>query len=82
MLSDFENNASNLVLKHRDHYSHSVYVFLIGLAIYHNNENYRKEYGKAYFDAEECDEKKALHIPLRFLLNRLSPILKSVPMRM
>lgn len=65
MLSDFENNASNLVLKHRDHYSHSVYVFLIGLAIYHNNENYRKEYGKAYFDAEECDEKKALHF-LRF----------------
>ena len=34
LLSEFESNASTLLMKHRDHYSHSVYVFALGLAIY------------------------------------------------
>ena len=34
MLSEFETNGSSLLMKHRDHYSHSVYVFALGLAIY------------------------------------------------
>ncbi|MCR4739555.1 MAG: hypothetical protein K5886_04755 [Lachnospiraceae bacterium] len=55
MLSNYETNASNLVLKHRDHYSHSVYVFLTGLSIYHNNENYRDTYKKTYFDGKRPD---------------------------
>ena len=31
LLSEFEDNAGSLLMKHRDHYSHSVYAFLIGL---------------------------------------------------
>lgn len=48
MLSNFENNASTLVLSHRDHYSHSVYVYILGLAIFHTNEAYRKCFAKTY----------------------------------
>ncbi len=49
LLSEFEANGSGLLMKHRDHYSHSVYVFTLGLAIYESNaffqETYRKFYG-------------------------------------
>lgn len=48
MLSEHETNASSLLMKHRDHYSHSVYVFLIGLAIYRNHAGIRKAYNKKY----------------------------------
>ena len=44
LLSEFEANGSSLLMKHRDHYSHSVYVFALGLAIYQSNEIYRREY--------------------------------------
>ena len=44
MLAEFEMNASSLLMKHRDHYSHSVYVFVLGLAIYHNNAKFRENY--------------------------------------
>lgn len=33
-LSDHEYHSGELLEKHRDHYSHSVYVFALGLAIY------------------------------------------------
>lgn len=48
MLSEFETNASSLLMKHRDHYAHSVYVFLMGLAYYDSSESYREEYRKKY----------------------------------
>lgn len=48
MLAEFESNASSLLMKHRDHYSHSVYVFIIGLALYQKNENIRNAYQKYY----------------------------------
>lgn len=48
MLTDHEYNASSLLLKHRDHYSHSVYVFCIGLAIYRNHKAFREAYNKQY----------------------------------
>lgn len=48
MLSEFETNASSLLMKHRDHYSHSVYVFLIGLAFYDVSGKFRQAYRKAY----------------------------------
>lgn len=44
MLSEHEENSSSLLMKHRDHYSHSVYVFLLGLAIYKNSEEIRRAY--------------------------------------
>lgn len=48
LLSEHETNASSLLMKHRDHYSHSVYVFTIGLAIFKNHEGFRKAYMKKY----------------------------------
>lgn len=48
MLSEHETNASSLLMKHRDHYSHSVYVFLIGLAIYRNHAALRTAYNRKY----------------------------------
>ena len=33
LLSDHEYHSGELLSKHRDHYSHSVYVFALGLAI-------------------------------------------------
>lgn len=48
LLSEFEANGSGLLMKHRDHYSHSVYVFCLGLAIYVSNDIYREIYKKYY----------------------------------
>ena len=48
MLSEHEVNASSLMMKHRDHYAHSVYVFLIGLAIYKNHADFRTAYLARY----------------------------------
>lgn len=59
LLSEFESNGSSLLMKHRDHYSHSVYVFLLGLAVYETNENYRKAY-KAFYSLDN-EEKAACH---------------------
>ena len=48
LLSEFESNASSLLMKHRDHYSHSVYVFALGLAIYETNAEYRRIFRDFY----------------------------------
>ena len=48
LLSEYEENGSALLLKHRDHYSHSVYVFALGLAIYETNEKYREIFCRFY----------------------------------
>lgn len=48
LLSEFESNASSLLMSHRDHYSHSVYVFALGLAIFETNEWFRKVFSTAY----------------------------------
>lgn len=58
MLAEFESNASVLLMKHRDHYSHSVYVFLLGLAIYNNSKLIRDAYQKYY---QLADERSAAH---------------------
>ena len=54
LLSEFESNGSSLLMKHRDHYSHSVYVFALGLAIYDTNENYRKAFQTFYDLSDDC----------------------------
>ena len=61
MLSEFEMNGSSLLMKHRDHYSHSVYVFALGLAIYETNEVFRDAYKKFYGIEQESDEKATHH---------------------
>ena len=48
LLSEYETNGSALLMKHRDHYSHSVYVFALGLAIYETNEAYRHSFQRFY----------------------------------
>ena len=48
LLSEFEANGSSLLMKHRDHYSHSVYVFALGLAIYESNASYRAKFNEFY----------------------------------
>ena len=53
LLSEFEDNAGSLLMKHRDHYSHSVYVFALGLAIYETNAYYRQAYEEFYFKRPE-----------------------------
>ena len=56
LLSEFEANGSSLLMKHRDHYSHSVYVFTLGLAIYETNEHYRRAFKEFYgFDTDTND---------------------------
>lgn len=53
LLSEYESNGSSLLMKHRDHYSHSVYVFALGLAIYDTNAAYRRAFGQYYGFAED-----------------------------
>lgn len=53
LLSEFEANGSGLLMKHRDHYSHSVYVFCLGLAIYASNGIYREAYKNHYQIADD-----------------------------
>ena len=47
-LSEYETNGSSLLMKHRDHFSHSVYVFALGLAIYETNEKFRCTFNQHY----------------------------------
>lgn len=48
LLYQHEANSATLLIKHRDHYSHSVYVFALGLAIFMNNKNMRDAFAKRY----------------------------------
>ncbi len=48
MLSDHEYHSGELLSKHRDHYSHSVYVFALGLALYAGDGAYRRAYLRFY----------------------------------
>ncbi len=56
MLGEFERNASSLLMKHRDHYSHSVYVFILGLAIFRNNSDFRKQYQIVHMNNSDVPE--------------------------
>ena len=66
LLSEYESNGSSLLMKHRDHYSHSVYVFALGLAVYETNENYRAAFGK-YCEAKNGREYTAVELANLFL---------------
>ena len=69
LLSEFESNGSSLLMKHRDHYSHSVYVFTLGLAIYETNSTYRRKFREFYGidpDGGKQEETKAANLFLEF----------------
>ena len=65
LLSEYETNGSSLLMKHRDHYSHSVYVFALGLAIYETNEAFRSCF-KAFYCLEEKTETEAACLFLEY----------------
>lgn len=46
-MKSFEENAGLLLPKQRDHFIHSVYVFILGLAIFSQNNNYQITFNKA-----------------------------------
>ena len=69
LLSEFESNGSSLLMKHRDHFSHSVYVFALGLAIYETNSAYRKCFKEFYGikpDGGKQQDRKASNLFLEF----------------
>ncbi|MBQ6014196.1 MAG: hypothetical protein IJL27_09150 [Firmicutes bacterium] len=69
LLSEFESNGSSLLMKHRDHYSHSVYVFALGLAIYESSRIFRDAFKKFYgfgADEEEKEDRAAACCFLEF----------------
>ncbi|WP_458405278.1 RyR domain-containing protein [Methanobrevibacter sp.] len=42
IMKKYEENTGDLINRQRDHFIHSVNVFILGLAIYAQNENYRE----------------------------------------
>ncbi len=53
VLKTYEENAAVLIDKQRDHYIHSVNVFILGLAIYARNANYRAAFRKAVMNKDD-----------------------------
>ena len=65
LLSEYESNGSSLLMKHRDHYSHSVYVFALGLAIYETNEIYRNRF-RSFYHMEDRRENESANLFLEY----------------
>ena len=53
VLSAYEERAATLIEKQRDHYIHSVNVFILGLCIFSQNSQYRKSFEKAVIDGNK-----------------------------
>ncbi|MFA5062819.1 MAG: hypothetical protein WC578_01930 [Candidatus Omnitrophota bacterium] len=60
-LRKFEENAGRLIDKQRDHYVHSVNVFILGLAIYANNAKYRQLFNSYALNADYPDHYSTRH---------------------
>ena len=50
VLHNYEENAATLIDKQRDHYVHSVNVFVLGLCIYAQNHAYRQAFDRTNLD--------------------------------
>jgi len=46
IMNRFEEKAGCLLEKQRDHYIHTIFVFLLGLAIYEKNDNFKKNFNE------------------------------------
>jgi hypothetical protein len=55
-LRSYEERAATLIEKQRDHFVHSVNVFILGLAIYASNAPYRESFSKAVMDGAKYPE--------------------------
>ena len=53
VLKNYEENAAVLIDKQRDHYIHSVNVFILGLCIYTQNAKYRTAFCKAVMNRDD-----------------------------
>jgi len=53
VLKNYEENAAVLIDKQRDHYTHSVNVFILGLCIYAQNAKYRTAFRKAVMNPDD-----------------------------
>ena len=53
VLLSYEENAATLIDKQRDHYIHSVNVFILGLCIYIKNAKYRTAFNTTNMDKTE-----------------------------
>lgn len=56
VLSAYEERAATLIDKQRDHYIHSVNVFILGLCIYSQNSNFRTAFKEANIDGDKYPE--------------------------
>lgn len=61
ILSDYEYHAASLLRKHRDHYSHSVYVFVLGLALYSSCNIIKKSFSD-YYGCDDSSDIRFLHL--------------------
>lgn len=52
IMKKYEENTGDLINRQRDHFIHSVNVFVLGLAIYAQNENYREIFKGYILDNE------------------------------
>lgn len=66
-LSDHEYHSGELLKKHRDHYSHSAYVFALGLAIYANHNKYRDAIVDFYKDNKNDEKNKGFDLKFLYL---------------
>lgn len=60
-LRDYEERAATLIEKQRDHFVHSLNVFILGLAIYAGNRNYRAAFEKAIMTPGKFPENLPTH---------------------
>lgn len=65
-LSEYESNGSKLLVKHRDHFSHSVFVFALGLAIYETNDQFQQTFDNHYHTIFEAANIPAEHFFLKY----------------
>ncbi|MHB1314523.1 MAG: RyR domain-containing protein [Christensenellales bacterium] len=56
VLSAYEERAATLIDKQRDHYIHSVNVFILGLCIYAQNSKFRDTFEKVVLDVDKYPE--------------------------
>lgn len=56
VLSAYEERAATLIERQRDHYVHSVNVFVLGLCVYAQNANFRNAFAKAALNPDKYPE--------------------------
>lgn len=55
IMKDYEQKTGDLIERQRDHFIHSVNVFLLGLAVYSQNKHYRKVF-REYIESSDYDK--------------------------